>query len=93
MVLAARILGLSDGEMAGQVKHRDAAASCLGHVLDLKRMFGNPRRLCTEGTQRLCPAIEKNNAPDPVKLFLLIRVASKIPIVMRNESGMRQGCL
>jgi N-methylhydantoinase A len=53
--------------VAGQVKHRDASSSCLGHALDLKGMFGNPRRLCTEGTQRLCSAIEKNNAPDPVK--------------------------
>jgi len=43
-VIRASILDLSDAEMAQQVKWCDAVASCLGHNMNWKGIYGQPRR-------------------------------------------------
>lgn len=78
-VKEAAILDLTDEEMAEQVKDCDAVVSCLGHTLDFKGMFGEPRKLCTETTQRLCSAIEKNTPAKPTKFILMNTVGVKNP--------------
>jgi nucleoside-diphosphate-sugar epimerase len=70
-VIEANVLDLSDREMADHVKNCDAVVSCLGHVLDFNGMFGNPRKLCTEATQRLCNAIEKTGHAGRAKFILM----------------------
>ena len=40
----ASVLDLGDEELAGQVAGCDAVASCLGHNLSLKGIYGQPRR-------------------------------------------------
>ncbi len=70
-VIQASILDLSDAELAQHVKGCDAVASCLGHNLTLKGMFGHPRRLVTDATRRLCEAI-RANAPDGTTKFVLM---------------------
>ena len=42
-VKEASVLDLTDEEMAEHVKDSDAVVSCLGHVMDLKGMFGDPK--------------------------------------------------
>ena len=42
-VIEAGILDLTDEEMAKQVKNCGAVVSCLGHVMDFKGMFGEPK--------------------------------------------------
>jgi len=39
--------------MAQHVAGCDAVASCLGHNLTFKRLFGKPRRLVTDAVRRL----------------------------------------
>jgi putative NADH-flavin reductase len=56
-ITEASILDLSDAEIQEQVKDCDAVVSCLGHTLDLKGIWGQPRKLVTEVTQRLTAAI------------------------------------
>jgi hypothetical protein len=56
-VIQASVLDLSDAEMIQHVNGCDAVASCLGHNLSLKGIFGHPRRLVTDATRRLCQAI------------------------------------
>jgi NAD(P)-dependent dehydrogenase (short-subunit alcohol dehydrogenase family) len=70
-VIRASILDLSDAEMAGHVKGCGAVASCLGHNLSWKGVFGHPRRLVTDATRRLCEAIGANKADEPVKFVLM----------------------
>ena len=70
-VIEAGVLDLTDEEMAEQVKDCDAVVSCLGHVMDFKGMFGDPKKLCTDATRRLCNAIEKNKSPEPTKFILM----------------------
>lgn len=70
-VIHASILDLSDTEMAQYVSGCDALASCLGHNLSFKGMFGPPRRLVTGATRRLCSAIKANKSKRPVKFVLM----------------------
>jgi nucleoside-diphosphate-sugar epimerase len=70
-VIQASVLDLTDEEMAEHVKDCDAVVSCLGHVMNFNGMFGEPKKLCTDATRRLCAAIEKNGAPKPTKFILM----------------------
>ena len=70
-VVNASVLELSDAEMAEHVKDCDAVASCLGHNISFKGMYGQPRRLVTETACRLCTAIEASKPEKPVKYVLM----------------------
>ena len=70
-VIQASILDLGDAEMAGYVKGCDAVASCLGHNMTFKGLYGHPRRLVTEATRRLCHAIKANKPETPVRFVLM----------------------
>ena len=70
-VIHASILDLSDAELTQHVKDCDAVASCLGHNMSLKGIYGQPRRLVTDATRRLCNAINMNNPVTPVKFILM----------------------
>jgi nucleoside-diphosphate-sugar epimerase len=78
-VIEAPILELTDEELAEHVKDCDAVVSCLGHTLDFKGMFGDPKKLCTEAARRLCNAIEKNTPSNPTKLILMNTVGVNNP--------------
>ena len=49
-VIEASILDLTDEEMTEHVRGCDAVVSCLGHVMDFKGIFGEPKKLCTDAT-------------------------------------------
>ncbi len=70
-VIHASILDLSDAELAQHVKDCDAVASCLGHNVDFKGMFGHPRKLVTDASRRLCDAIKENTPQKPIKFVLM----------------------
>ena len=70
-ITQASILELSDAEMAQHVKGCNAVASCLGHNMSFKGMFGQPRRLVTDATRRLCKAIKANEPETTVKFVLM----------------------
>lgn len=70
-LVEASLLDLSDAELAQLVAGCDAAASCLGHNITFKGMFGPPRRLVTDATRRLCQAI-KSNQPATAARFVLM---------------------
>ncbi|MEM7334898.1 MAG: NAD(P)-binding oxidoreductase [Chloroflexota bacterium] len=70
-VIRATLLDLSDEELKQNVKGCKAVASCLGHRLSFKGIYGHPRRLVTDATRRLCQAIESNRPEKPVKFVLM----------------------
>ena len=76
-MIEASILDLSDSEMAQHVKGCRAVASCLGHNLSLKGIYGQPRRLVTDATRRLCQAVKANNPEGPIKYVLMNTVANR----------------
>jgi hypothetical protein len=70
-VIPASILELNDREMARHVNGCEAVASCLGHSLTLKGIYGQPRRLVTDAVSRLCTAIRDGQPDRPVKFVLM----------------------
>jgi nucleoside-diphosphate-sugar epimerase len=70
-VISASILELSDTEIAQHVNGCDAVASCLGHNLSWKGLYGHPRRLVSEATQRLCNAIKANRSDKMIRYVLM----------------------
>lgn len=70
-VIRASLLALSDAELAQHVSGCDAVVSCLGHNMSWKGIYGQPRRLVTDATRRLCNAIKANKPTKPVKFVLM----------------------
>lgn len=70
-VIQAAILDLSDAEMTELVRGCTAVASCLGHNLNLKGIYGPPRLLVTEAARRLCRAVKANKPAKPVRYVLM----------------------
>ena len=70
-VIQASVLDLSDAEMAQHVSGCDAVASCLGHNMSFKGIYGQPRRLVTNATRRLCSAIRVSKVDTPVRFVLM----------------------
>jgi nucleoside-diphosphate-sugar epimerase len=73
-VIQAAILDLSDSQIAQHLNGCRAVASCLGHNLSLKGVYGHPRRLVTDATRRLCSAV-KSNKPEQSTKFVLMNTA------------------
>ena len=70
-VICASVLELSDAEMSQHVSGSRAVASCLGHNMSLKGLYGHPRRLVTDATRRLCQAIKANKPEEPTRFVLM----------------------
>ena len=64
-------LDLGDDEIAQIVEGCSAIASCLGHNLTFKGIYGHPRRLVTDSLRRLCKAVRQNRPNMPVKFVLM----------------------
>ena len=65
--------------MRGHVRGCGAVVSCLGHVMDLKGVYGAPKLLCTDAVRHLCRAIEGNMPTDPVRFILMNTVGVANP--------------
>ena len=70
-IVQASLLDLSDDEMTQLVSGCTAVASCLGHNLTFKGMYGSPRRLVTDATRRLCEAVRATRPQVPVRFVLM----------------------
>jgi len=70
-IISASILELSDKEMSDHVIGCHSIASCLGHNMSWKDIYGHPRKLVTDATRRLCNAIEVNKPTSPIKFILM----------------------
>ncbi len=70
----ASLLDLDDTSLEAHVEGCRAVASCLGHNLSFKGMYGKPRRLVTDATDRLCNAIQ-STAPDAPVRFVLVNTS------------------
>lgn len=71
-VIHASLLNLSNSEIEEHIKGCNAIASCLGHTLSWKGIYGHPRRLVTDAARRLCDAVKANKTPTK---FVLMNTA------------------
>lgn len=70
-VVEASISEMSDRDISELVSGCDAAASCLGHNLTIKGLFGSPRRLVTNASRRICEALREGERNRPAKFVLM----------------------
>jgi nucleoside-diphosphate-sugar epimerase len=70
-VIQVSLLELSELDLLGYVRGCDAIASCLGHNMTLKGIYGHPRRLVTDATRRLCQAVAADKTDNPVRFILM----------------------
>jgi cation diffusion facilitator CzcD-associated flavoprotein CzcO len=70
-IISASLLDLKDSEMIRLTQDCNAIASCLGHTINLKGIYGQPRKLVTDAVRRLCKAIETTKPESPVKFVLM----------------------
>ena len=65
------LLDMTDKELSNLVAGCGAFASCLGHNITFKGLFGKPHLLVTNAARRLCQAIMANQNPHPVRYVLM----------------------
>ncbi len=70
-IIPVSALELSDTDLGQHVSGCSAVASCLGHNLTIKGMFGHPRMLVTDTVRKLCDAIHANRPERPVRFVLM----------------------
>jgi hypothetical protein len=70
-IISASLLDLSDKEMMELTLDCHSIASCLGHNMNWKGIYGQPRKLVTDAARRLCNAIEANKPESPIKYVLM----------------------
>ena len=90
-VIHAAVLDLADVEMARYVGGCEAVASCLGHNLSFRGIYGRPRRLVTDATRRLCDAIKGNRPGAPVR-FVLMNTAGNSNRDIPERVSFAQSC-
>ena len=71
ILLGSQIEAMSDPELADLVGGCEAVASCLGHRLTWRGVFGHPRQLVTQAVRRLCLAVRANRPESPVRFVLM----------------------
>lgn len=91
-VIPASLLDLSDMELAQHVAGCVAVASCLGHNLSWKGIYGHPRRLVTEATRRLCNAV-KANEPEMSTKFVLMNTTGNSNRDLQEPISFAQSCV
>lgn len=70
-IIVASVLYLSDSELSKHVNGCHSVASCLGHNITWKGIYGKPRKLVTDVCRRLCNVIIANKPKQPIKYVLM----------------------
>lgn len=70
-VIEGSLLDFDPAALQSAVAGCDAVASCLGHTLSFRGIFGPPRRLVTRAVARLCAAIDAGAPAQPVRFILM----------------------
>lgn len=88
----ADLLALSGPQLIGCVQSCDAVVSCLGHTPSLRGVFGQPRRLVTTATTRLCEAIRRSGSRRHIR-FILMNSAGTLDTGARETHSFMERCL
>jgi len=80
-ITKASLLDMTHVELKALVQGCSAVVSCLGHNMNVKGIYGHPRRLVTDAVERLCTAIKAMKPERPVKFILMNTTGNK------NESA------
>lgn len=70
-IIEASILDIPDERLRRYVQDCTAIASCLGHNLSFKGIYGKPRRLVRDAVIKLTNAVRQNEPDQPVRFVLM----------------------
>lgn len=70
-VIKSNIAEISVAELANHIKDCHAVASCLGHNLNWKGIYGKPQKLVTDAVRLVCEAALNNKPEKPIKFVLM----------------------
>ena len=72
-VIEAAVLDMQDSEFEDVVQGCDSIASCLGHNLTFKGVYGKPRQLVTDSIKRACKVVQEMSIQPskPIKVVLM----------------------
>ncbi|MCA9016166.1 MAG: SDR family oxidoreductase [Planctomycetaceae bacterium] len=90
--IQASVHDLTVEELQQHVTGCDAVASCLGHQMSLKGVFGKPRLLVTDTVRRLCEAIQATHSGQPAK-FVLMNTAGNSNRDLQEPVSFAQQCV
>ena len=76
-IIKASISKISVSEMINYMNDCQSVASCLGHNITLKGIFGKPKYLVTDAIRLLTDAIQKNSPEKPIKFVLMNTTANR----------------
>jgi hypothetical protein len=68
-IIKRNITEIGVDEMCKYVRDCTAVASCLGHNLTWKGIFGKPRKLVTDSVRVLCEAVQRNSPEKPNQIY------------------------
>ncbi|KOQ18737.1 NAD(P)-dependent oxidoreductase [Achromobacter xylosoxidans] len=88
-LVQASVLDLDPATMARHVAGCTAVASCLGHGMSLRGIYGQPRRLVADAVRRLCEAVMANAPGRPVR-FVLMNTAGNSNRDLREPLSLAQ---
>jgi len=70
-IIKGSVSEMTVGELAEIIADCKSVASCLGHNLTWKGIYGKPRKLVTKTVELLCEAIISNSFQTPVRFVLM----------------------
>ncbi len=70
-IIKAGVSDISEDDMVKYLEDCQAVASCLGHNITMKGIWGKPRRLVANSVKLVCTAIQKNSTEMPIKFVLM----------------------
>lgn len=76
-LIYADINGISCDDMAEYMTGCTAVASCLGHNINIKGIFGKPKRLVADAVRLVFETVQKNKSNQSIKFILLNTVANQ----------------
>ncbi|GAB1483259.1 SDR family oxidoreductase [Treponema sp.] len=91
-ITQANILEMNEIELQNVVDGCDAIASCLGHNITFKGVFGKPHFVVADSVKRLCKAVKAGNAKQAVK-FVLMNTTGNRNKDLEEKSSPVEKCL
>lgn len=70
-IIKASVSDINVNDMAKYLEGCQGVASCLGHNITMKGIWGKPRRLVANAVKLVCTAIQMNSNEIPVKFVLM----------------------
>lgn len=89
-IVETTVLELDDRQLQQHLQGCSAVASCLGHNLSWRGIYGPPRRLVADSIQRLCAAIKAMPTAAPMRLVLMNTAGNRNPDAQEPRTAAEQ---